>query len=162
MSNDNNEIFEQATRDSQLVQALDQVLIDSQVFRQKAHTYHWNVEGPLFHSLHEFFGDIYEEMEDSVDEIAEHIRTLGAYPTSGFSEYAENTHISNPEPSSDLESGVMISDLLSSNEDLIDTIVQAEDVAESAGNEPVLDFVIERHDQHSMYGWKLFAHSRHG
>lgn len=156
------ELFEQAAVNSELIESLDQVLIDSQVFRQKAHTYHWNVRGPLFHNLHDFFGDIYEEMEDAVDEIAERVRTLGAFPTSDFSAYPERTNLSNPEPDSDMEAGLMISDLLTNNEEMIETLVKTEDVAKQHGNEAVLDFVVGRHDQHSIYHYKLSAHAHHG
>lgn len=153
------EIFEQASADSELIQSLDQVLIDSQVFRQKAHTYHWNVEGPLFHSLHDFFGDIYEEMEEAVDEIAEHVRALGAYPTSDLSAYPQETRLSDPEPPSDLEAGAMISGLLINNQELIETLVEAEEASKQANNEAILDFVVGRHDQHSIYHYKLSSHA---
>lgn len=160
--NDTKEVFEQAAENSELIKSLDQVLVDSQVFRQKAHTYHWNVRGPLFHSLHDFFGDIYEEMEVAVDEIAERVRTLGAFPTSDLSAYPEQTNLSNPEPESDVEVGRMISNLLTNNQELVDTLVVAENVAKEVGNEAVLDFVVGRHDQHSIYHYKLSAHSHHG
>ena len=38
---------------------------------------HWNVEGPTFYSLHKLTENQYEEIEGSVDEIAERIRALG-------------------------------------------------------------------------------------
>lgn len=38
---------------------------------------HWNVEGPIFYSLHKLTESQYEEIERSVDEIAERIRALG-------------------------------------------------------------------------------------
>jgi len=156
------ELFEQAAAGSKLIQSLDQVLIDSQVFRQKAQTYHWNVRGPLFHSLHDFFGDIYEEMEGAVDEIAERVRALGAFPTSDLSAYPERTNLSNPEPDSDIETGHMISDLLVNNEEIIETLVKAEDAAKQSEHEAALDFVVGRHDQHSIYHYKLSAHAHNG
>ncbi len=38
---------------------------------------HWNVEGPMFFSLHKLTETQYEEIEESVDVIAERIRALG-------------------------------------------------------------------------------------
>ncbi|MGC4053499.1 MAG: DNA starvation/stationary phase protection protein [Paludibaculum sp.] len=39
--------------------------------------YHWNVEGPLFPSLHKLFEAQYDELQELVDEVAERIRSLG-------------------------------------------------------------------------------------
>ena len=38
---------------------------------------HWNVEGPTFYSLHKLTENQYEEIEESVDVLAERIRALG-------------------------------------------------------------------------------------
>ena len=45
----------------------------------KAHSFHWNVEGPNFAQYHEFLGDFYEDVYGSVDTIAELIRQLDVY-----------------------------------------------------------------------------------
>ena len=42
------------------------------------HGMHWNVTGPRFPELHAMFGELYEELHEAVDEIAERIRQLGA------------------------------------------------------------------------------------
>jgi starvation-inducible DNA-binding protein len=36
-----------------------------------AHLSHWNVTGPNFASMHEFFGDLYTDVYESIDPIAE-------------------------------------------------------------------------------------------
>jgi starvation-inducible DNA-binding protein len=46
----------------------------------KAHTFHWNVEGPNFAEYHNFLGTLYEAVFDQTDSIAEHIRALGSFP----------------------------------------------------------------------------------
>ena len=38
---------------------------------------HWNVEGPHFAALHDFFGRQYGKLASLIDEIAERIRALG-------------------------------------------------------------------------------------
>jgi len=42
----------------------------------KAHSYHWNVEGPDFPEYHGFLGDFYDSVFDQTDDIAEHLRRL--------------------------------------------------------------------------------------
>lgn len=45
----------------------------------QVHGYHWNVEGPEFRQLHGFFEEQYQALWESLDEIAERLRALGAY-----------------------------------------------------------------------------------
>ena len=58
---------------------LKKVLSDTFLMYFKSHSYHWNVEGYDFIVLHEFFKDVYEELWEAVDIIAESIRTLDEY-----------------------------------------------------------------------------------
>ena len=38
---------------------------------------HWNVEGPMFYSIHKLTEDQYRELFESIDALAERIRALG-------------------------------------------------------------------------------------
>jgi len=60
----------------ELIDQMKVVLADTFAMYLKAHMFHWNVTGPNFPQLHEFFGDLYEELHGAVDPIAEQIRTL--------------------------------------------------------------------------------------
>ena len=60
-----------------LVDDLKTLLSTQYAFVIKAQNFHWNVEGPDFAQFHKFFGKIYEEVyKNSIDQTAEHIRTL--------------------------------------------------------------------------------------
>ncbi|MBL9060206.1 MAG: DNA starvation/stationary phase protection protein [Mangrovicoccus sp.] len=61
-----------------LAEALAGVLADTYRLVFKTHAYHWNVEGPLFHSVHKLTEAQYAEMFAAADELAERIRALGA------------------------------------------------------------------------------------
>lgn len=52
---------------------------------------HWNVEGPLFYSLHKLTEEQYKTVEASVDEIAERIRMLGLPAPESISELDERS-----------------------------------------------------------------------
>ena len=43
----------------------------------KSHSFHWNVEGPNFSQYHKFLDDLYNDLWDSVDTIAEGVRKIG-------------------------------------------------------------------------------------
>ena len=56
---------------------LSHFLADSYTLYLKTHNFHWNVTGPMFNTLHEMFMLQYTELWNSVDLIAERIRSLG-------------------------------------------------------------------------------------
>ena len=65
--------------DDSLIDQAKKVLADTFVMYMKAHSYHWNVIGPDFPQLHDFFGNLYEELHGAIDPLAEHIRALDAF-----------------------------------------------------------------------------------
>jgi DNA-binding ferritin-like protein len=51
--------------------------------------HHFVVEGAEFYSLHEFFSDSYEKVQNYVHELGERLNGLGGVPAASFSELAE-------------------------------------------------------------------------
>lgn len=51
--------------------------------------HHFVVEGSEFYSLHQFFAESYEEVQDHVHEIGERLNGLGGIPAASFSKLAE-------------------------------------------------------------------------
>ena len=43
---------------------------------------HWNVKGPHFFALHDFFEDVYTDLSTEIDPMAERIRYFNDYPPS--------------------------------------------------------------------------------
>ena len=64
----------------QVIEALNRLLADSYTMSLKTQSYHWNVTGPMFTTLHNLFESMYSELAPAVDEIAERIRALGHPP----------------------------------------------------------------------------------
>ncbi|WP_296420144.1 Dps family protein [Pseudooctadecabacter sp.] len=62
-----------------IADGLSDVLADTYRLLFKTHTYHWNVEGPLFYSIHNLTETQYENMFKAADELAERIRALGQF-----------------------------------------------------------------------------------
>ena len=68
-----------------LTESLKTILASSYAYVIKAQFFHWNVEGPDFAQLHDFFGNIYEEVySNSIDRCAEFIRVLDELCTGQF------------------------------------------------------------------------------
>lgn len=60
-----------------LAEALTNVLADTYRLTFKSHAFHWNVEGPLFFSIHNLTEGQYEDMFAAADTLAERIRAIG-------------------------------------------------------------------------------------
>ena len=54
-----------------VAEGLNKVLADTFVLYFKTHSFHWNVTGPRFHSLHEMFEEQYTEMWEAMDVLAD-------------------------------------------------------------------------------------------
>ena len=55
--------------------------------------YHWNIKGVNFFELHAKFEEIYTDLVQKVDEVAERILTLGYTPHNGYSQYFKDSRI---------------------------------------------------------------------
>lgn len=75
------------TNNSKLVERLNQLLADYQIFYQNLRGLHWNVKGPQFFMLHEKYEELYNEAAENVDEIAERILMIGGQPLHTFADY---------------------------------------------------------------------------
>ncbi|MCX7978114.1 MAG: ferritin-like domain-containing protein, partial [Bdellovibrionaceae bacterium] len=62
-----------------IAEGLSRLLADSYILYLKTHNFHWNVEGPMFNTLHLMFMEQYTELWNALDLIAERIRSLGSY-----------------------------------------------------------------------------------
>ena len=63
----------------QLIEQMKTILGTTFGLYFKAHSYHWNIEGPDFAQYHDFLGNFYTAVFANVDPIAEHLRALDSY-----------------------------------------------------------------------------------
>lgn len=119
----------------------------------KTQNYHWNVMGVHFASLHSLFDQQYNELADSVDAIAEHIRMQGEHTAASFNEFQKLNKI--PDGQANLDAAGMIADLLTSHTLLLDLLATALKEAQQAEDEVVMDFIIQRMAAHKKYQWIL-------
>ena len=59
--------------------ALNQLLADEHILYNKTRNYHWSIEGPSFMEFHKLYESQYTALAESIDEIAERIRTIGHF-----------------------------------------------------------------------------------
>src|SRR5207247_6510243 len=76
-----------------LVEILNMRLCDEYVLDTKTRNCHWNVIGPRFSQLHEFFEEQYEILDEIADEVAERARQLGGKSLGTLEEFARHSSI---------------------------------------------------------------------
>ncbi len=102
----------------QTVDKLNNLLANYQVFYMNVRGFHWNIKGDNFFELHIKFEELYNDLALKIDEIAERILTLGHTPLHSFSDYLEQSNITEEKDVTDGKKG------LSSVVDSLSTIIK--------------------------------------
>jgi len=137
-----------------LADALKILLATEYAFSLKAQLFHWNVEGPDFAQLHEFFGKLYEEVyNNSIDKTAEYIRALGDYAPGSYERYSELTIIQGQIKIP--RARLMIEELLANNGQLLELLNTCFATAEQENQQGIANFIAERIDAQQKHGWML-------
>ena len=136
-----------------LADALKTLLASNFAYYLKAHMFHWNVEGPDFAQLHEFFADVYEDAYSAVDKIAEYVRTLEEYAPGSFERFQELSQISGQTKVP--RARLMLEELLADTEKMKSIVMEVFAAAQAEGREDIANFMAERQDSHGKYMWQL-------
>jgi starvation-inducible DNA-binding protein len=136
-----------------LIDALTNVMSDAFVFYFKAHSFHWNVTGKDFPQLHDFFGKIYENVFDKIDDLAEHIRALNAPAPMNLASILANSKImENKDPLTAME---MVAALEVDNTRVLAGLLACAKMAEAADEIGLNDFLTSLYDEHKKLAWML-------
>jgi uncharacterized protein len=134
---------------------LKDLLGDTVNFKFLAHGFHWNVRGVNFAQYHKFFEEIDTDANDAIDPIAENIRKLNFDAPIKLNQYLESVDEIEPTDSSDpLE---MCRSLYMANEDVLESVVHALQIANELDEQGIVNFLAERQDAHSKNQWQLRA-----
>lgn len=136
-----------------LAEQMSRLLADTQRLYQKTHSYHWNVTGPMFVTLHTMFEQQYTELWTAQDIIAERIRALGFFAPGSSAEFAALTGI--PEDSGVPEAEQMLRNLVDGHEATARTARTVLKFAEGASDAPTADLMTERLQVHEKTAWML-------
>lgn len=137
--------------------ALREALANSFVMYLRAHGAHWNVEGAVFHSLHAFFSDIYNDVFGAIDPLAEGLRMHKFYAPNTLS----GMHNMSKIPDAVFENGnpvPMIQDLMAVNAKVLESLFVALPLAEAAHDPGLANFIQDRINMHNKWAWQLRSH----
>lgn len=136
-----------------LIPALGRLLADTVVVKFRAHGHHWNVTGPMFVPLHELFGSIYGDLDDSIDPIAENLRKLGAPAPFRLVDFLALAEV--PEPPAPADATGMVDQLIDGLDQLLGCLVEAFEAADEANQQGIANFLAERIDATQKWLWQL-------
>ena len=137
----------------QIADGLGRLLADTWVLYGKTHGFHWNVTGPMFNSLHGMFDTQYNELWDSLDEIAERIRALGM--TAPFGDSTLTKLASIQEAASVPAAMDMVQQLVADHEAVARTARNVFEIADAANDQPSADLLTQRLQVHEKTAWML-------
>ncbi|KQL54021.1 general stress protein [Heyndrickxia shackletonii] len=139
-----------------LINFLNQELSNFNIMYVKLHRYHWFVQGRHFYSLHQLFENLYNEMADDLDEIAERILSIGGKPLATMSKYLEETTL--VEATADDKENEMISQLIKDYRQMVDEMKNTGvKLAEEVKDEPTVDLLNELQAKFEKHLWMLGA-----
>jgi len=136
-----------------IAQGLSRLLADTYLLYLKTHNFHWNVEGPMFQTLHVMFMGQYTEAWNAIDPIAERIRALGHYAPGTYKQYVKLASVKETEGVPRAEK--MIAELITGQETVARTARSVLPLADGANDQPTLDLLTQRLDIHEKNAWML-------
>ncbi len=132
---------------------LSKLLAGTYTLYLKTHNFHWNVEGPMFQTLHVMFMGQYTEMWNALDIIAERIRALGHYAPGSYAEFVKLSSVK--ESKSVPKATKMVEELIEGHETVIRTARSIVEAAEKAKDQTTMDVLTQRLDIHEKTAWML-------
>jgi starvation-inducible DNA-binding protein len=137
---------------------LCKLLADEFILYTKTRNAHWNVEGPDFHSMHVFFEQQYEQLDEIMDSVAERIRQLGHYAPATLKSFLNLTHLTEQLGERNDSLG-FIKELLTDHENII--IFLRENInrfANEYGDAGTSDYITGLMEDHEKMAWFLRGH----
>ena len=78
---------------SGIIDSLQQLLADYQIYYANLRGFHWNIKGHDFFVLHSKFEEMYDDTAEKIDAIAERILQLGGTPANKYSDYLKTAQV---------------------------------------------------------------------
>jgi starvation-inducible DNA-binding protein len=129
------------------------LLASTQAFAIKTQNFHWNVEGSNFPQYHDFLNTLYEDVNATIDPIAEYIRILGHYTPGSLTRYVELSIIQDQVKIPRAE--LMFVELLQDSDMMCQLVVGMFDEASADRQQGIANFLAELQDLYSKKAWFL-------
>ena len=139
--------------------ALNQLLADEHILYNKTRNYHWSIEGPSFMEFHKLYEAQYEMLAESIDQMAERIRTIGHFAEGRLKEIIKLATLDEPEAPTDQEK--QIENLETDHETMIMKLRKLiKDFDEKYKDIGSSDFATGLLKEHEKMAWMLRSYLR--
>jgi starvation-inducible DNA-binding protein len=133
---------------------LNMLLADEYVLYTMTRNAHWNIVGSNFMELHKFFEGQYEAIDETIDAVAERVRSLGHYSLGSLKDFLEVTHLDENKSLGDEKQALKA--LLESHEVIIGNcrkdIIAINDKYKDLGT---ADFITGIMEEHEKMAWMI-------
>ena len=136
-----------------IADGLSRLLADTYTLYLKTHSFHWNVTGPMFSTLHLMFEAQYTELALAVDLIAERIRALDVQAPGSYAQFGKLTSIK--ESTGAPEAMEMVRQLVADQEAVVRTARKVFPIVDKAHDEASADLLTQRMQLHEKTAWML-------
>lgn len=136
-----------------IADGLSRLLADTYTLYLKTHSFHWNVTGPMFNTLHLMFEAQYTELALAVDLIAERIRALDVHAPGSYAQFGKLTHIKEETGAPDAMD--MVRQLVADQETVVRTARKIFPLVDKAHDEASADLLTQRMQLHEKTAWML-------
>ncbi len=143
---------------NKVAECLNQLLADEHVLYIKTRNAHWNVEGPDFLSMHEFFEELYKGIEKVIDDMAERIRTIGHYAEGSLEDFLKLTHLTEKKRAGNKSKDFIALLLEDHNSIIIKMRENIDKISDEWNDEGTADFITGVMKTHEKWAWLLRAH----
>src|SRR5258708_3630507 len=107
-----------------VVALLNQQVADHYVLVTKTKFYHWNVEGPEFHDIHELLDEHYESLSEMIDLLAEQCLKLGGQAAGKLAWFKDNTRLREDPGEQIPDTRRMIGNLMDDHESIMEYLAK--------------------------------------
>lgn len=136
-----------------LIDILNQLLADYELFYQNLRGLHWNIKGREFFELHTKFEELYDDAFIKIDEIAERILTLEGEPLHTYTDYLKTSNIKEEKSVTNGVEGVRI--IVKNFSTIITTEREILEMASDANDEGTISLMSDYISQTEKTLWML-------
>jgi len=131
-------------------------MANATIMYHRVHGFHWNVVGTDFPQYHAKFEEIYTDVYESLDPMAENLRKLGVFAPFRLADFASLATVSD-EPIASYDHKTLVSSLLATNARVLESLNDAFALAGSSNQQGIANFLADRIDHHQKWAWQLSA-----
>lgn len=143
------------TARERLGEILNHALADEFALSAAARDYHWNVTGPHYRSLQEFFDEQYRQIDAWIEKIGERARALGVVARAGWAELIKAPRFT-PARGADLTAPCMMTTLATLHEHMAERLREdCAACADEGGDAVTAELLRELIEFHETAAWML-------